>query len=97
MRTITTAFLAAGVAAALTAGVPVAAKAQGTSRGLRVEVRYNHHHHYRHHYRHHARRHYWGPRFFVPGPYAYAPYRTWNGCPPYYTVQDGVCKPYRGY
>jgi|PersoiStandDraft_1058852.scaffolds.fasta_scaffold49686_2 Ni/Co efflux regulator RcnB len=24
-------------------------------------------------------------------------YRTRNGCPPRYTVQDGVCKPYRGY
>jgi hypothetical protein len=24
-------------------------------------------------------------------------YRTWNGCPRNYTVQDGVCKPYRGY
>ena len=24
-------------------------------------------------------------------------YRTWNGCPPGFTVQDGVCKPYRGY
>lgn len=24
-------------------------------------------------------------------------YRQWNGCPPHYTVQDGVCKPYRGY
>jgi len=24
-------------------------------------------------------------------------YRTWNGCPPHYTIQDGVCKPYRGY
>ena len=23
--------------------------------------------------------------------------RTANGCPPHYTVQDGVCKPYRGY
>jgi hypothetical protein len=23
-------------------------------------------------------------------------YRTWNGCPPGFTVQDGVCKPYRG-
>jgi hypothetical protein len=23
-------------------------------------------------------------------------YRTWNGCPPRYTVQDGVCKPYTG-
>jgi len=24
-------------------------------------------------------------------------WNTWNGCPPYYTIQDGVCKPYRGY
>jgi hypothetical protein len=24
-------------------------------------------------------------------------WRTWNGCPPNFTVQDGVCKPYRGY
>ncbi len=23
-------------------------------------------------------------------------YNTWNGCPPRYTVQDGVCKPYTG-
>lgn len=22
--------------------------------------------------------------------------RTWNGCRPNYTVQDGVCKPYTG-
>lgn len=30
----------------------------------------------------------------------YAPpsnrFRTWNGCPPNYTVQDGLCKPYTG-
>ena len=24
-------------------------------------------------------------------------WNTWNGCPPRYTIQDGVCKPYRGY
>jgi hypothetical protein len=24
-------------------------------------------------------------------------WRTWNGCPPNFTIQDGVCKPYRGY
>ncbi|HEY6023811.1 MAG TPA: hypothetical protein VIV34_06495 [Pseudolabrys sp.] len=24
-------------------------------------------------------------------------WNTWNGCPPNYTIQDGVCKPYRGY
>jgi hypothetical protein len=27
----------------------------------------------------------------------YGGWNTWNGCPPNYTVQDGVCKPYRGY
>jgi hypothetical protein len=40
--------------------------------------------------------------YYAPPPlprYGYYPQRwhTWNGCPPYYTVQDGVCKPYRGY
>jgi len=24
-------------------------------------------------------------------------YRTWNGCQSGWTVQDGLCKPYRGY
>ena len=47
--------------------------------------------------RHH--RHYYAP---PPTPYygyrGYGGgYNTWNGCPPYYTIQDGVCKPYRGY
>jgi hypothetical protein len=23
-------------------------------------------------------------------------FRTWNGCQPGWTVQDGLCKPYRG-
>jgi hypothetical protein len=23
-------------------------------------------------------------------------FKTWNNCPPNYTVQDGLCKPYRG-
>jgi hypothetical protein len=34
--------------------------------------------------------HHWGPRY-APGYYDYAP------CPRGFTVQDGVCKPYRGY
>jgi len=25
------------------------------------------------------------------------PYGTFNGCPPGFTIQNGVCKPYRGY
>jgi hypothetical protein len=47
--------------------------------------------------RHH--RHYHTP---PPAPYYGYPgygggYNTWNGCPPNFTIQDGVCKPYRGY
>jgi hypothetical protein len=26
-----------------------------------------------------------------------ADFRTWNGCQPGWTVQDGLCKPYRGF
>ena len=46
--------------------------------------------------------HYGGPGY-GPG-YAreatyYRPgrFKTWNGCQPGWTVQDGLCKPYRGY
>jgi hypothetical protein len=27
--------------------------------------------------------------------YNYGGYHTWNGCPPDWTIQGGVCKPYR--
>jgi hypothetical protein len=39
------------------------------------------------------------PRYYAPPPRAYEQrgYRTFNGCPPGYTVQGGACKPYRGY
>ena len=37
-----------------------------------------------------------GPRYGY-GYGEYRPRRTWNGCPYGFTVQDGVCKPYRGY
>jgi hypothetical protein len=39
------------------------------------------------------RHHDWGPRYYDDGRgyYDYAP------CPRGFTVQDGVCKPYRGY
>ena len=30
------------------------------------------------------------------GGYGNYGYRTFNGCPPGYTIQDGVCKPYQG-
>jgi hypothetical protein len=40
----------------------------------------------------------YGERYGERG-YYYPPgrYRTWNGCQPGWTVQDGLCKPYRGY
>jgi hypothetical protein len=37
-------------------------------------------------------RFYQGRRYYRPGRY-----RTWNGCQRGWTVQDGLCKPYRGY
>jgi hypothetical protein len=44
-------------------------------------------------------RHYWGPRYYdyYPGPVVGGGWNTWNGCPPDYTIQGGVCRPYRGY
>jgi hypothetical protein len=46
---------------------------------------------------------YGGPRYYRYGEDDYRGYsrpgrfRTWNGCQPGFTVQDGRCKPYRGY
>jgi hypothetical protein len=40
------------------------------------------------------------PRYYRYGESGYSQpgrYRTWNGCQRGWTVQDGVCKPYRGY
>ena len=38
------------------------------------------------------RRSYGREGYYRPGPY-----RTWNGCQQGWTVQDRLCKPYRGY
>ena len=39
-------------------------------------------------------------QYYPPPPpygYGYGPgWRTWNGCPPGYTVQGGNCAPYQG-
>jgi hypothetical protein len=44
------------------------------------------------------RRYYrYGERYGGRGYYRPGRYRTWNGCQPGWTVQDGLCKPYRGY
>lgn len=42
---------------------------------------------------------YYGPPRYSREAMYYRPgrYRTWNGCQPGWTVQDGLCKPYRGY
>ena len=32
------------------------------------------------------------PRYSPPNP----AFKTWSNCPPTYTVQDGLCKPYTG-
>jgi hypothetical protein len=32
------------------------------------------------------------PRYSPPNP----AFKTWNNCPPNFTVQDGLCKPYKG-
>ena len=42
---------------------------------------------------------YYGERRSFGGGGYYRPgrFRTWNGCQPGWTVQDGLCKPYRGY
>jgi hypothetical protein len=37
----------------------------------------------------------YGGYYGRPAPYGYPP-PTWNGCPPGYTIQGGVCQPYRG-
>lgn len=34
--------------------------------------------------------------YYPPPPPYYYGYRTYNGCPPGYTVQGGACRPYRG-
>jgi hypothetical protein len=97
MKTITQALLALGFVGAMAIGTSVSTKAQSIGfygPGVGVEIitrRYNH-------------RHPRYNRYYDNQPYAYqysrgydGRYRTWNGCPPNYTIQDGQCKPYRGY
>ena len=43
------------------------------------------------------RRYYRDRDYYEDRRYRREGYRTWNGCPPRYTIQDGVCKPYRGF
>jgi hypothetical protein len=77
--------LALGFVGAMAIGTTVPVKAQGIS----VNVPGIHVHIGRH--RHYSNGGYYG------GGYNGGGYATANGCPPYYTIQGGACRPYRGY
>jgi hypothetical protein len=97
MRKITQALLALGFIGAMAIGSPVPTTAQiiqfgGPGVGIEIIIRPDNQRHPRF------------DRYYGGQPYAsqyyrtpYGRYRTWNGCPPNYTIQDGQCKPYRGY
>jgi hypothetical protein len=80
--------VATGLAGAAAIGASAPAAAQGFSfnaPGIHIGVGRPYHHHY-------------GPRYYDYDPGYYGGgLGTYNGCPPRYTIQDGVCKPYRGY
>jgi hypothetical protein len=97
MKTITQTLLALGFVGAMAIGTTASTKAQsigfyGPGVGVEIVTRP---------YEHRDRR--WDRRYDNQ-PYAHQYYRgpnsrysTYQQCPPNYTVQDGVCKPYRGY
>jgi len=98
MRIFTNGVLAAGLiagGAALSFPGSSPAQAQGVyfdAPGVHVgvgEPRYRRH--YRRHYNDGYYAYDYGPRR------GYGYYGTYNGCRPGFTVQDGRCKPYRGY
>jgi hypothetical protein len=96
MRNVTKALIAFGlVAGAATFTMPGADIAN--ARGLTIDAPGIHAHiGSRHHHRYRNYRGYRGYGSYGSyGSYGYAPRRS--VCGPYRTLQDGVCKPYRGY
>lgn len=94
MRMITKAMIAVGFVGVMAGSASVPAGAQQiyfSGPGVGVEVTTRPYYRYRGYdaygYSGYERRSYYGRRH----------YSTWNGCPPNYTIQDGRCKPYRGY
>ncbi len=93
MRTIAKAFLVLGFIGAMALGTTAPVNAQGiylNGPGFSVGVGNPGYYHQ-----------YQGPRYYdySPGYQGYAGGGGWdtgNGCPPGFTVQGGVCKPYRG-
>lgn len=98
MRKLAVMMLAAGGLWAATA--PASAQIYFGSRDAAVQIApYDYGPRYEYGPRHRVYRE---PRYYRD--YAYEGNRRYyrspkssNGCPPRYTVQDGVCKPYRGY
>jgi hypothetical protein len=68
----------------------IGATAVGETASVQAQGGYFGYGYYPHHYHHYYYRHY--PRYYG---YYGGGFRTWNGCPPDWTVQGGVCKPYR--
>lgn len=92
MRSPMKILISAGIAAAATGaaaiGLSAPAGAQGfyfNAPGIHVHVGHPYHRYY-------------GPRYYdyAPGYYG-GGWATYNGCRPGFTIQDGVCKPYRGF
>jgi hypothetical protein len=80
--------LAAGALFATSGGASSQTIYLGPGYGPQVEPRYERDYDERRNYRHDRE---------YDRDYNRRNYRTGNGCAPHYTVQDGVCKPYRGY
>jgi hypothetical protein len=86
MRLLAKTALALGVLGAAALGGTGSVMAQGfyfNVPGVHVHVGHPYHHYYRGYYD------------YYPGP-AGGGWDTYNGCPPHYTIQGGVCQPYRG-
>ena len=92
MRTITQALLALGFVGAMTVSTAVPTMAQYIyGPGVSVEIGPNRDRYDRRYSRDYDRSYAYDRR------YQQRRYNTWNGCAPNFTIQDGRCKPYRGY
>src|SRR5262245_62037213 len=84
---------------ALTAGAIISAAGPASSQGVYIDLGNNPPPRYRD-YDGPRYRDYDGPRYRERygerGYYQPGRFRTWNGCQQGWTVQDGLCKPYRG-
>lgn len=90
MKTIIRTLFALGFVGAIVVGTPVPTMAQYIyGPGVSVEIGPNRDRYDRRYYRDYDRSYAYDRR--------YQQRRYNNGCPPNFTIQDGRCKPYRGY